>query len=82
MENIHRYGLPMPRTLAKKITRGRSIVRDLADKGIIVRYSGRDTLGEEVFDAYKDVTKVVGIVPKTGLVKKIAQMRPMGVIKG
>jgi len=78
----HGAGRLMSRTLAKKITRGRSIVRELADKGIIVRYTGRDTLGEEASDAYKDVTNVVDIVQNAGLSKKVAKMRPIGVIKG
>lgn len=78
----HGAGRLMSRTSAKKITRGRSIVRELADKGIIVRYTGRDTLGEEASDAYKDVTNVVDIVQNAGLSKKVAKMRPIGVIKG
>lgn len=78
----HGAGRLLSRTAAKKITRGRAISRELADIGIIVRWTGRDTLHEEVSDAYKDVSDVVEIVEKAGISRKIARMRPIGVIKG
>ncbi|MFH1878326.1 MAG: RtcB family protein, partial [Candidatus Omnitrophota bacterium] len=78
----HGAGRLMSRTAAIKATKGRSIARELADKGIIVRYTGRETLHEEVPEAYKDVTDVVDIVQGAGISKKIARMKPMGVIKG
>jgi len=78
----HGAGRLMSRTAAIKATQGRSIARELADKGIIVRYTGRQTLHEEVSEAYKDVTDVVDIVQGAGISSKIAKMRPIGVIKG
>ena len=78
----HGAGRLLSRTAAKKVTRGRAIERELADKGIIVRYEGRDTLHEEVPEAYKDVSKVVDIVQGAGISEKVARMRPLGVIKG
>jgi len=72
----------MSRTAAKKATRHRAIQRELADKGILVRWTGRETLNEEVSDAYKDVIDVVDVVTSAGISKKIAKMRPIGVIKG
>ncbi|RKY42395.1 MAG: RNA-splicing ligase RtcB [Candidatus Makaraimicrobium thalassicum] len=78
----HGAGRLMSRTAAKKATRGRAIARELADRGIIVRYMGRETLHEEVSEAYKDVSDVVDIVQGAGLSDKIARMRPLGVIKG
>jgi len=33
-------------------------------------------------EAYKDVDQVVKIVEKAGLSKKVAKLRPLGVIKG
>ncbi|MGB3082263.1 MAG: RtcB family protein, partial [Candidatus Omnitrophota bacterium] len=59
-----------------------SISRELGDKGIVVRWTGRDTLREEAPEAYKDVSDVVDIVQGAGISEKIARMRPLGVIKG
>ncbi|MEA3490223.1 MAG: RtcB family protein [Candidatus Omnitrophota bacterium] len=78
----HGAGRLLSRTAAKKITRGRAIARELADKGIMVRYTGRDTLHEEISEAYKDVSEVVDIVQGAGISEKVARMRPVGVIKG
>ncbi|MFH1665107.1 MAG: intein-containing RctB family protein [Candidatus Omnitrophota bacterium] len=78
----HGAGRFLSRHAAKRLTRGRSIRRELEDRGIIVRYTGRDTLGEEASEAYKDVMDVVNIVCGAGLSVKVAKMRPIGVIKG
>ncbi|MFC1643880.1 RtcB family protein [Candidatus Omnitrophota bacterium] len=78
----HGAGRLMSRTAAKKATRGRAIARELADKGIMIRYTGRDTLHEEVSEAYKDVRSVVDIVQGAGISEKVVRMRPLGVIKG
>jgi tRNA-splicing ligase RtcB len=43
---------------------------------------GRDSLAEEMPDAYKDVDRVVGVVHGAGLSRKVAKTRPLGVIKG
>ena len=39
-------------------------------------------LAEEHPDAYKDVNLVVDVVHSAGLSRKVARMRPIGVIKG
>ncbi|MGB3082570.1 MAG: RtcB family protein [Candidatus Omnitrophota bacterium] len=78
----HGAGRLLSRTAARRVTRGRSISRELGDKGIVVRWTGRDTLREEVPEAYKDVSDVVDIVQGAGISEKIARMRPLGVIKG
>ncbi|MBD3295987.1 MAG: RNA-splicing ligase RtcB [Candidatus Omnitrophica bacterium] len=78
----HGAGRRMSRTAAKKSTRGRSIENELAEKGIVVRYTGRDTLHEEVSEAYKDVSRVVDIVEKAGISLKVARLKPLAVVKG
>ncbi|MDD4957477.1 MAG: RtcB family protein [Candidatus Omnitrophica bacterium] len=78
----HGAGRLMSRTAAKKHTAGRHIAREMEQKGVIVRYVGRDTLHEEVPEAYKDVSDVVDVVTAAGLSGKVAKMRPLGVIKG
>ena len=43
---------------------------------------GAPALAEEQPDAYKDVDLVVEVVHHAGLSRKVARMRPIGVIKG
>jgi tRNA-splicing ligase RtcB len=78
----HGAGRVLSRTAAKKQSKGRSIQRELADKGILVRWTGRSTLAEEMPDAYKDISKVVGVVHGAGISRKVARLRPMAVVKG
>jgi len=78
----HGAGRVMSRTKARKIAKGRSIVRELSDKGIIIIAKGRETVAEEMPEAYKDIDRVVEIVERAGLSKKVAKLRPMAVIKG
>ena len=78
----HGAGRVLSRTAAKKLSKGRSIHRELADKGILVKWTGRNTLAEEMPDAYKDIDQVVDAVHGAGLSKKVARLRPICVIKG
>ena len=78
----HGAGRLMSRHQAKKSVKGRAIIRELEDKGIIIRATGRATVDEEIPEAYKNVTDVVNIVEEAGISKKVAQLRPLGVIKG
>lgn len=78
----HGAGRILSRTAAKKKARGRQLTRELEDRGIAVRYTGRSTLAEEMPEAYKDVSHVVDVVHQAGLAKKVARLRPLGVIKG
>jgi tRNA-splicing ligase RtcB len=78
----HGAGRMMSRTLAINASRGRSISQELEKKGIIVMASGRGTLAEEMPEAYKDVSKVVGVVEGAGISRRVLRMRPLGVIKG
>lgn len=80
--SCHGAGRALSRTQAKKSAQGRPIVRELEDRGIFVRAAGRATLMEEIPEAYKDVTEVVDVVHGAGISKKVAQLRPLGVIKG
>jgi tRNA-splicing ligase RtcB (3'-phosphate/5'-hydroxy nucleic acid ligase) len=78
----HGAGRVMSRQAAKKIARGRAINRELEDRGIYVRGAGLGTIVEEISEAYKDVAQVVEVVHKAGLSKKVARLKPLGVIKG
>jgi tRNA-splicing ligase RtcB len=78
----HGAGRVMSRSEAIRKARGRSISEELAKKGIIVKASGRDSLAEEMSEAYKDVTEVVDVVAGAGISRRVCRMRPLGVIKG
>ena len=44
--------------------------------------AGMATVAEEMPEAYKDVADVVDVVAGAGISRKVAQLRPLGVIKG
>ncbi len=78
----HGAGRVMSRHQAIRQAKGRSIRRELEDRGILVRSAGRETLAEEMSEAYKDISNVVDVVHRAGISRKVARLRPMGVIKG
>jgi tRNA-splicing ligase RtcB len=80
--SCHGAGRVLSRHKAKKAAKGRAIARELEDIGIYVRSASRATLVEEMPDAYKDVSQVVEVVHHAGIGKKVARLRPIGVIKG
>jgi tRNA-splicing ligase RtcB len=78
----HGAGRVLSRKAARKMSKGRAINRELKDRGILVRWTGRATLAEEMPEAYKDIDSVVAAVDGAGISKKIARLRPMAVVKG
>ena len=80
--SCHGAGRRMSRGAAIRASKGRSIARELLDRGVYARARGRTGLEEEQPDAYKDVQAVVGVLHEAGISKKVARLRPIGVIKG
>ena len=78
----HGAGRVLSRTAAVRAARGRSIADELRARGIVARAGGRDSLAEEMSEAYKDVRNVVDVVERAGLSRIVARLRPLGVIKG
>ena len=78
----HGAGRLMSRTKAVKLAEGRRIDRELDALDIIARDRGFKGLAEEQPAAYKDVDQVVEVVDKAGISRKVARLRPVGVIKG
>ena len=78
----HGAGRMMSRKQAKRIAKGRAIVRELEDQGILIRAASRATVDEEISEAYKDVKSVVEVVHRAGIGKMVVQLKPMGVLKG
>ncbi len=80
--SCHGAGRLLSRHQALRLARGRSIARELRDRGIEVISRGKKTLGEEMSEAYKDVARVVGVMASAGISRLVARLEPMGVIKG
>jgi tRNA-splicing ligase RtcB len=78
----HGAGRAMSRTASVKEAAGRRIDRELEARGVIAMASSRQGLAEEQPRAYKNVDDVVDTVHEAGLSRKVARMRPIGVIKG
>ena len=78
----HGAGRLMSRHEAKRQARGRPLIREMAERGVVVMAAGLGTVAEEIPEAYKDVADVVRIVDGAGISRKVAQLRPIGVIKG
>jgi tRNA-splicing ligase RtcB (3'-phosphate/5'-hydroxy nucleic acid ligase) len=78
----HGAGRALSRTAAVKHAAGRRIDKELAARGVIARAQSHKGLAEEQPDAYKNVDDVVEVVHQAGLSRKVARMRPIGVIKG
>jgi tRNA-splicing ligase RtcB len=78
----HGAGRLLSRTAAVKAARGRRIDKELRERGVVARATGRDALAEEMPEAYKDVKDVVDVVHRFGISLRVARLRPLGVIKG
>ncbi len=78
----HGAGRVMSRAAAMKASRGRSISREMEDRGVLVMAAAKGTLAEEMPEAYKDIDEVVNVVHGAGLSKKVAKLRALGCIKG
>jgi tRNA-splicing ligase RtcB len=78
----HGAGRVMSRHAAIKASQGRRLIQEMKAKGVTVMASGRQTIAEEMPEAYKDVSQVVEAVHEAGLATKVVRLRPIGVIKG
>jgi tRNA-splicing ligase RtcB len=78
----HGAGRLMSRTQAAKIA-PKGGERALEDRyGTVIKGASRATVAEEIPEAYKDVAAVVDAVELAGLSRKVARLRPLGVLKG
>jgi tRNA-splicing ligase RtcB len=78
----HGAGRVMSRSKAKRTVRGDRLRSELEERGIIVKAGSMPGLAEEAPQAYKDIDHVVQVVHLAGLARKVAKLRPLGVIKG
>ncbi len=78
----HGAGRVMSRSQAKKSVRGEQLRQELEERGISVRAGSMAGLAEEAPQAYKDVSRVVEVVDRAGIGRKVAQLKPVVVVKG
>lgn len=78
----HGAGRTLSRHAAKREVTGAALRRQLEQDGIVVRSPSDSGLAEEAPLAYKDVDRVAGVVERAGLARRVARLRPLGVIKG
>ena len=78
----HGAGRALSRTGARKRIQGAELRRQLEAAGITVRSPSNKGLAEEAPFAYKDVARVVEVVEQAGLAVRVAELRPIGVVKG
>ncbi|MFQ5510514.1 MAG: RtcB family protein [Candidatus Krumholzibacteriia bacterium] len=80
--SCHGAGRMLSRRAALKRGRGKMLVDELKAKGVTVMAKNWRTLAEEMPDAYKDVSQVVDVLQRAGVTRRVAELRPIGVIKG
>ncbi|NQU11350.1 RtcB family protein [bacterium] len=78
----HGAGRMMSRAQAKRQFSFQDLQRTMAERGVVMMAQGRGTAVEEAPWAYKDVADVVEVCHQAGLARKVARLRPIGVVKG
>ena len=78
----HGAGRRMSRHQARRQWRGELLVRELAERGILLRSPSMRGVAEEAPGAYKDVRAVVDVAHRAGLARKVARLEPLVCAKG
>lgn len=79
---VHGAGRRMSRRKASKLWKGRSVVDELYQRGIVIRSPSLRGVAEEAPGAYKEVSEVVDVAVKAGLARKVARVEPIVCVKG
>ncbi|MBW2993495.1 RtcB family protein [Candidatus Woesearchaeota archaeon] len=78
----HGAGRIMSRNEAKRKWRGTDVLKDLRDKGIIIKGHSFAGIAEEAPGAYKEVTEVVNVMHDAHIARKVVKVKPLVVVKG
>ncbi len=78
----HGAGRNFSRKKALSTLNSQEILGKLKDKGIHILAASSKTLAEELPEAYKNIDDVVDVICFHNIAKKVAKLRPIGVIKG
>jgi tRNA-splicing ligase RtcB len=77
----HGAGRTMSRHAARRRIRGPALSAELEAAGILVRSRSPRALAEEAPFSYKDIDDVVATCEQAGLARRVARLRPIGVVK-
>jgi tRNA-splicing ligase RtcB len=80
--SCHGAGRKMSRTKAKTLWQGKPLIRELAEKGIVIKSHTAKGAAEEAPGAYKDVDEVARVAEETGLSRRVARVLPIACVKG
>jgi len=80
--SCHGAGRMMSRGAALRTKKADEVIADLEQREIVIMARSKKTIAEEMPDAYKDIDAVVEVLDKAGLARRVARLRPVGVIKG
>lgn len=79
---VHGAGRAMSRHQATRTWRGREVINDPAEHGILIRSPSDRGVAEEAPGAYKDVDAVVDAAERARLARMVARLEPLICIKG
>lgn len=74
--------LPSELVQAKRQVWGETLIKDMAQRGIIVRAASKSGVAEEAGFAYKDLTAVVDTLHRLDISRRVVSLAPIGNIKG
>jgi tRNA-splicing ligase RtcB len=80
--SCHGAGRKMSRTRAKGLWQGKALIRELLEKGILIKAHTAKGAAEEAPGAYKDVEEVARVAETTGLSRRVARVLPIACVKG
>ena len=78
----HGAGRVMSRKGAKRKGKGRNLLEEMKQRGVVVKARGMGTVAEEMPYAYKDVESVVSVMHNAGITRRVARLKPLAVVKG
>ena len=78
----HGAGRTMSRAQAKRRVWGATLIREMGERGIVVRAASPAGVAEEAGFAYKDLAEVVETVHRLHISRRVVSLRPIGNIKG
>lgn len=79
---LHGAGRAMSRRAARKQHPAKSVTHRLRELGITVRAHGKHAISEEAPGAYKDIEAVIDAMHGSGIVQKVARVKPLVCLKG
>jgi tRNA-splicing ligase RtcB len=79
---VHGAGRVLSRHAATRRWQGKAIVRDLGNRGIVLRSPSMRGLAEEAPGAYKDIDRVIEAAADARLARKVAKLIPLACAKG